>query len=467
MSDISPGNGRRATDGKKKLLSFKLPFKKASKAENTQTLAGDLKLPPEIRPANSNVSGNRKTLILSGILALGVVAFIVSSKLMAPSAMAPVATPTSIEQPAMVQPEVIAPAPAPMAVAPDAATTSQPVPSPTVPAVEPAPLETSEPKLQQQGENTSAAQPDEILTGSLPAAVAPKSATPITIDVAVGNETLRNAASTGDANAQFVIATRYLNGENVPADASKAAYWYGKAAATGLAPAQYRIATLYERGTGVEKNMQAALSWYERAAALGNVKAMHNAAVISAGDVAGQADYGRAFKWFTLAANHGLKDSQFNLAVLVERGMGTKANLAEALFWYDLAAAQGDDDAKTHADAIAKSLPPEMVKSIEARLKAWKPETAPDIANVVAVNESSWKGANAAPQQAAALAAAQNIIGKAQTLLDKLGYNIGHADGKMGGRTSNAVRLFQLQEGLKVNGQITPELIAEMQSKAS
>ena len=170
---------------------------------------------------------------------------------------------------------------------------------------------------------------------------------------------------------------------------------------------------------------------------------------------------------FTLAANHGLKDSQFNLAVLVERGMGTKVNLAEALFWYDQAAAQGDDDAKTHAAALAKSLPPEMVKSIEARLKAWKPETAPDVANVVAVNDTNWNGANAEPQQVAALAPAQNIIGKAQALLDKLGYNIGQADGKLGGRTSNAVRLFQLKQGLKVTGQITPELIAEMQSKAS
>ena len=465
LSSISPGMAKKSEIGSKKLLSFKMPFKKAAKAKNAQSLAGDLKLPPEIKAANSNLTGNRKTLILSGILVLGVVAFIVSSKLIAPSTMVPIATPTTVEP---VQPKTIAPTPAPMAAAPDAATASQPVPEPTVPAVEPAPLEPNATKLEQHGENNSALTTDEILTGSLPTAAAPKSPIPQTIDVAAGSETLRNAATNGDANAQFVIATRYLNGENVTADAAKAAYWYGKAAATGLAPAQYRIATLYERGTGVEKNMQAALSWYERAAALGNVKAMHNAAVISAGNDAGAADYDRAFKWFTLAANHGLKDSQFNLAVLVERGMGTKVNLAEALFWYDQAAAQGDADAKTHAEALAKSIPPELVKSIEARLKVWKPETAPDIANVVAVNDANWKGANAAPLQAAALTAApQNIVGKAQSLLDKLGYNIGVADGKLGGRTSNAVRLFQLQQGMKVTGQITPELISEMESKAS
>ena len=468
LSGVSPGMAKLSESSSKKLLSFKIPFKKAKKTANPQTLAGDLKMPPEIKAANNNLISNRKTLILSGILALGVVAFIISSKLMAPAAMAPAKTPTAVEQSAPIQPEATASTPAPMAVAPEAATTLQPIPDATVPDVETAPLQPDATKPEQHGENNSSAQPDDILTGSLPVAVAPEAATPVAIDVAAGNEALRKAASTGDANAQFVIATRYLNGENVTADATKAAYWYGKAAATGLAPAQYRIATLYERGTGVEKNMHAALSWYERAASLGNVKAMHNAAVISAGNDAGAPDYAKAFKWFTVAANHGLKDSQFNLAVLVERGMGAKVNLAEALFWYDQAAAQGDEDAKTHAAALTKSIAPELVKSIEARLKAWKPQTAPDVANVVALNDTNWNSANAAPLQVAAAAPApQNIVGKAQSLLDKLGYDIGQADGKLGGRTSNAVRLFQLQQGLKVTGQITPDLIAKMESKAS
>ena len=371
------------------------------------------------------------------------------------------ASPAVVEQP--VTPPVVTPpanlaAPAAATIAPDSATTIQPIPTPTT--VQPAPLEQVVPApVEQHGENKANTEIDNILTGSLPAAKPPAAAA---IDVAVGNDSLRNAASTGDANAQFVIATRYLNGENVGADAAKAAYWYGKAAATGLAPAQYRIATLYERGTGVERNMQAALSWYERAAALGNVKAMHNAAVIAAGNDAGAPDYTRAYKWFSLAANHGLKDSQFNLAVLIERGMGTRVDLTEALFWYYAAAAQNDPDAKTHADALAKSMAPDVVARIKARFATWQPEKAPDVANVVAVNDIGWKSQDATQQQSST--APQNLVGKAQSLLDKLGYNIGQADGKLGGRTTNAIRLFQLQKGLKVTGQITPELIAAMQS---
>ncbi len=467
LSGLAPGANRKAEQDSKKLLSFKMPFKKGAKAAKNAALPGDLKIPPEIKPANNNTSGSRRTLILSGLLALSLVAFYVTKNMMGQQAAAPVAQPVVIEQPVAPVSQAAPAAVAPAAIAPDAGTTAQPVPAPQ--AVQPAPLESTPPAAattQQHSENGTATEVDPILTGSLPAAVAPKNAAPAAIDTAIGNDSLRKAATSGDANAQFVIATRYLNGENVAPDAAKAAYWYGRAAVTGLAPAQYRMATLYERGTGVEKNMQAALSWYERAAALGNVKAMHNAAVISAGNEAGAADYKRAFKWFTLAAQHGLKDSQFNLAVLIERGMGTKVNLAEALFWYDAAGAQGDQDAQAHADALAKSLPPDTVQAIEARLKAWAPEKAPDIANVVAINDVTWKGANSAPQQSASAAPMpQNIIGKAQGLLDQLGYNIGEADGKLGGRTSNAVRLFQLQQGMKVTGQVTPELIAAMESK--
>ena len=310
---------------------------------------------------------------------------------------------------------------------------------------------------------------DDILTGSLPVPVAPPvmAADPVALDAAIGPEELRSAARNGDANAQFVVATRYLNGENVTADFSKAAYWYGKAAASGSAPAQYRVATLFERGKGVTKDMKAALSWYERAGALGNVRAMHNAAVISASNDAGSPDYARAYKWFSLAASHGLKDSEFNLAVLIERGLGTKPDAVEALFWYYAAADQQDADAKTHADALAKSLSADAVAKVKARLKSWQPAKAPDVANVVAIDDSAWKAG--VLQNVATLETAQplNLIGETQNLLDKLGYKIGTADGKMGGRTANAIRLFQLQEGMKVTGEVTPELVSALQLKTS
>ena len=456
LGGISPSGARISARSSKKLMGISLPFGRTNKNTKTLNLGGDIRLPPEIMPAKSNVVGSRRTLVLSGLFALSVVAFLMGRNMLGlPGHVLPVAQPAAITQPAD-QSQLAAPAVA----KPDAAT----APSSPASANQPAA------PAGQHSESTTTPEPDDILTGSISQATAPKPTAPIAtaIDLSIGTSSLRQAAEAGNSNAQFVIATRYLNGENVTADAAKAAYWYGKAAASGLAPAQYRVATLFERGTGVEKNMAAALAWYERAGVLGNVKAMHNAAVISAGNEAGSPNYAAAYKWFSLAAAHGLKDSEFNLAVLIERGMGTKADPAEALFWYYAAAAQQDADAQTHADALAKSLSPAIVAAVQDRLQKWVPEKTLDAANVVAIEDKDWKDQAQIQQQGTvepAPAKPLDMIGTAQQLLDKLGYNIGQADGKLGGRTTNAIRLFQLQQGMKVTGTITPELIDAMQSK--
>ncbi len=451
LSGISPSAARFSEEKSKKLMSFKLPFMKNGKPKKSAALAGDVKLPPEIKPANSNVAGTRRTLVLSGILVLTMLAFFVSKTVFSPAEQP---APTLIDQPAD-QPPAATMAPAPAGSAP--------------PLPQAAPLEqnSAAPVPEQRSEAPPDAGTDDILTGSLPAAVAPPAVAfdAAALDQGIGSKALVNSANSGDANAQFVVATRYLNGENISADFAKAAYWYGKAAAAGLPPAQYRLATMYERGKGVEKDIKAALSWYERAASLGNVRAMHNAAVISAGTEQGAPDYARAFKWFSLAANHGLKDSQFNLAVLIERGLGTKANAVEALFWYTAAADQQDMDAKTHAEALAKSLSPAAVQSVKSRLKNWKPDKAPDIANVVAIDDRAWKPDFS--QKKVASTEPATLVGQTQALLSKLGYKVGDADGQLGNSTANAIRLFQLQQGMKVTGNVTPELVTVLQSKTS
>ena len=64
-------------------------------------------------------------------------------------------------------------------------------------------------------------------------------------------------------------------------------------------------------------------------------------------------------------------------------------------------------------------------------------------------------------------AANQDPIGEAQQLLNKLGFNIGEPDGRMGARTTNAIRLFQLQYGLKVTGEVTADLIDKLKARTT
>jgi hypothetical protein len=117
--------------------------------------------------------------------------------------------------------------------------------------------------------------------------------------------------------------------------------------------------------------------------------------VISAGNDAGAPDYARAFKMvYAGRSSRVWKDSQFNLAVSTRARHGHQGfpSWLRPVLVADAAAAQGDADAKTHAEVLAKLLPSDTVKSIEARIQSLSPEKAPDIANAVAVNDNSWKG---------------------------------------------------------------------------
>jgi localization factor PodJL len=312
---------------------------------------------------------------------------------------------------------------------------------------------------------------DPVITGSLPAADA--AALPGLPPPEAGNMALRLAAGSGDAKAQFVVGTRYLEGNGVPQDAAKAAYWYQQAAANGLAPAQYRLATMFERGKGVGQDAPSALSWYEKAAAQGNVKSMHNAAVLIMGGKAGAVDAAKALSLFDSAARHGLRDSQFNLALLYERGFGTKANPQQAYFWYRVAAEQGDTQAAERGAALAKSLSQADRARLDTKVTAWAPESLSESANVLASVNPAWVGggssvlaSDAAVPQAAG-ASVDDLVTEAQKLLIRMGFNIGTPDGKMGQRTVTALRMFQLKSGLEVTGELTPEVLDMMRAKAS
>ncbi|CAN5347284.1 peptidoglycan-binding protein [soil metagenome] len=315
----------------------------------------------------------------------------------------------------------------------------------------------------------TAAQGDEVLGRAFPV-----SATGDVLPDGIHPKNLRLAAEQGDPEAQFIVAGRFLEGRGVLKDERRAADLYQSAAAKGLAPAQYRIGTLFERGRGVPQDNVMARTWYERAAALGNVKSMHNAAVIYAGNEAGKPDYVKAAALFTEAAEYNLKDSQFNLAVLYERGLGVKQSMADALFWYSIAAGQDDADAGAKAKSLEKVMAPSTVDDVKSRIKTWTPKAPTAEANLVKVSDPSWQEetAAAAVYEAPLLGAAVDLavqqtapVQEAQQLLNDLGFDAGAADGRMGTRTTNAIRLFQLQSGMKVTGEVSDDLIAKLRSK--
>jgi len=231
---------------------------------------------------------------------------------------------------------------------------------------------------------------DPIVTGSItaqkntavPAAEAPAAAL-----------ALQWQAESGNAAAQYELATRYAEGRLVPRDFKLAADWYVKAALHGLAPAQYRLGSLYEKGLGVNRDLASAKSWYEKAADQGHSHAMHNLAVLIAEGGDGKPDYAMAAIWFRKAAELGIRDSQYNLAILYARGLGVQQDLVQSYIWFSIAAAQGDEDAGKKRDDVAAKLDVKSLEQAKAAVEAFKPREPDRAANEVQVPPGGWEAA--------------------------------------------------------------------------
>ena len=471
-----------AAGGEEKKRRFSLPFLKKAKGEEALPTADD-----ETDP--DHAKRRRRQLILAGLVLLAAVsayAFTGAGKKLFGEAPQPVQTSKVTQQDATKSTQLTAdemanqaaasrtdlqPTPKPRppvetAVATDAASTETAATdtaaadaTPPLSAAPSEPVEATDlaPDLQEEVSTASLQTTVDAVVEADPAASLPEQ---------LGAQPLREAAVAGERNAQFVIASRYLDGKTIKQDFAKAADWYRKAAEQELAPAQYRLGTLYERGRGVEKNIETARQWYQRAAEQHNVKAMHNLAVIYANNENGTAQFDKAARWFNAAADHGLKDSLYNLAVLYERGLGVKQDTKEAYVWYGIAARHGDADAKAKSESLQAFFTVEQKNNLNARIAKWAPKKPDQIGNFVSITDPSWQveatGAQKAPAQDFSSLSEQELVLKAQQLLSGMGYDVGDIDGVMGSRTANAVRLFQLQTGIEVNGTVTPELVSRL-----
>ena len=119
--------------------------------------------------------------------------------------------------------------------------------------------------------------PASIAAGQVPAASAPAMVVE-KLPAAIGGPKLRAAAISGDAAAEFEVATRFAEGHGVLQSDGEAVRWLELAAKQGLAPAQFRLGGFYEKGIAVRKDLATARDLYAAAAAKGNGKAMHNLA---------------------------------------------------------------------------------------------------------------------------------------------------------------------------------------------
>ena len=158
------------------------------------------------------------------------------------------------------------------------------------------------------------------------------------------------AASSGDTQALYQMATFYKTGEN-------AIKWYKKASRKGHLASQLKLAFLYEHGLGVKQNYQNALYWYFKAATKGDPNGQYSVGYLIAAKRAKNITGKRSEYWFKQAnkksVNHENRlryyESKERLAT-VKRYYQLRLAFIEdqldnkntALRWYIKVAEQGD-----------------------------------------------------------------------------------------------------------------------------
>lgn len=290
-------------------------------------------------------------------------------------------------------------------------------------------------------------------------------------------EALRREAVAGSASAQNDLGVRYLVGRGVAQDFTVAADWLRKAAAQDMTNAQYNLGVLYDSGRGVEPDPTEALIWFHTAAEKGHGRAQMAVAAAYASGRGIERNPDEALRWLRRAAESNIGEAQFSLANILATSPSSQESLIDAYVWYRVADANGVTQASERADQVAARLTPEERAGANARVSHFlgrnlpKPNLKPS-SNSTAPNSASPSGtpapatATAAAEPSGPAAVTSAEIEEIQTLLGRLGFNAGIADGRAGRQTTDAIRNYQRELGLPVDGEPSQALLRNLRQIA-
>ena len=258
-------------------------------------------------------------------------------------------------------------------------------------------------------------------------------------------------ATEGDPGAQYAVALRFAAGHGVAKDYTRAAAWFREAAINGIAAAQYDLGVLYDNGLGLARDPIEAVIWYQSAADQNEpVAQLRLGMVYLAGDVVPR-NPTEAVRWLRRAAEQGLAEAQTLLAARYEAGDGVAQSAANAFGWYELASASGLNEPQLAKARLASTLSPQALSEAEktaVRLSAQVPQ---HLSAAARQDRNGLLLASSSPP-AASGAVSRGMVGEIQRLLGTSGYDSGPADGFLGEQTMQAIRRYQQDVGLPVDG---------------
>lgn len=158
-----------------------------------------------------------------------------------------------------------------------------------------------------------------------------------------GVKWLEKAADGGHAKAMHALGALYEEGQGVDQSFEKAAVWYGKAAEKDLPDAQFSLSMLYQNGRGVKKDPVKATELTQKAAEGGfsPAQAFYASKLVNGDGVTKNPAKGAL--WFLKAAKQDHPFAQRQLAYLYYTGNGVPVDYERCLAWYRRAASVSGD----------------------------------------------------------------------------------------------------------------------------
>lgn len=141
----------------------------------------------------------------------------------------------------------------------------------------------------------------------------------------------------GNADAKYILATKYRNGEGVEMDKAKAAQLYRELADQGDSDAQYDLAFMLDSGEGIEQDREQSEKYFKLSADQSD----SDACLCYGGILFERGDYEGAEKYFMTSAMKGDVKAEYNLGLLYIGEYLGSPDRAKAMEWFESAADKG------------------------------------------------------------------------------------------------------------------------------
>jgi localization factor PodJL len=170
-------------------------------------------------------------------------------------------------------------------------------------------------------------------------------------------------------------------------------------------------------------------------------------------------DFQTAARELEPLARQGDPRAQRLVGFMFRDGQGVPQDFVQAHMWLNLAAASGQEDAAAAREALSQRMTPDQIAEAQRLAAAWRPGQVEAAAAPAYAPPSPGPAAPAQP--ARPLTRAQ--ITDLQWQLAVHGYDPGPADGVVGPRTRSAIRRYQADADLAVDGEPSLALLDHLQ----